>query len=77
MCIYIAYIYEKLGLKPRISLRHSPCPVGLVGGSHCAVAASIGMSQGVDDSAVIRDKDLYATTNKRLQCLLKIVYTVF
>ena len=27
--------------------------------------------------AVIRDKDLYSTTNKCLQCLLNIMYTVF
>ena len=27
--------------------------------------------------AYLRDKDLYTTTNKCLQCLIKIMYTVF
>ena len=27
--------------------------------------------------SVLRDKDLYTTTNKCLQCLIKTMYTVF
>ena len=36
-----------------------------------------GLSHRITDSHHIRDKDLYTTTYKCLQCRIKIMYTVF
>ena len=29
------------------------------------------------EPGIIRDKDLYTTTNKYLQCIIKIMYSIF
>ena len=40
------------------------------------VKLSVSNRQSREDCAYVRDKSLYTTTNRCLQCLLKIMYTV-
>ena len=41
------------------------------------ITITIGSSNSISRSIIIRDKYLYITTNKCLQCLIEMMYTVF
>ena len=81
VCVYVhvyiyIYIHIHIYIYIYIFVADADGAVPALEGDSREDHVALAVAAGKVDLGVLRDKDLYTTTNKCLQCLIKLMYTI-